>query len=439
MIRRITLFVALLFACAFSGYSADIYLRGEVNSWNAEDGWKFAEEGNGVYTLDLSGKSDLSGAFKIADANWSEVNYGGTGTLGIYYDFSLQKGGENIYFNSEITYSKLTLTIGESATLRAEGKYAVPEKLYMIGSVNGMVWNPTVGTELTLDAETGIFSGELYATADEAEFAFTTTLGADENDWATMNASRFGAPDNSTYVLAGREYGVSQNDQNNFKLNYTDTYVVSVNMAKRSVALRLKNAPEQLWLIGNIAGKGFSDLIVEGNNSYELTKADNAPVFSIENVEVSEASEGDGYGYLAFVSNLAAFDTEWDYVNNYRYGPAVANAEITVGEAAAIGNNGDKSYRLAAGVYDFTVDFENNTVLVETTSSGVDAISGNAEAAKVVASDGLISIVGASSAVSVYTAAGSAVAVGSHASEFSVEPGLYIVVVDGKAIKVLVR
>ena len=61
------------------------------------------------------------------------------------------------------------------------------------------------------------------------------------------------------------------------------------------------------------------------------------------------------------------------------------------------------------------------------------------EAAGVIAADGQIRIVGDAATVSVYNAAGQTVAVNSAERTFAVARGMYVVVVDGKATKVIVR
>ena len=73
----------------------------------------------------------------------------------------------------------------------------------------------------------------------------------------------------------------------------------------------------------------------------------------------------------------------------------------------------------------------------ESESSGVEQVG--AEAAGVIAADGQIRIVGDAATVSVYNAAGQAVAINSAERTFAVARGMYVVVVDGKATKVIVR
>ena len=94
------------------------------------------------------------------------------------------------------------------------------------------------------------------------------------------------------------------------------------------------------------------------------------------------------------------------------------------------------------GGYDF--DFANLQLIVNlkdmtvtgTMSSGVSQIKvGNAT---VTATNGTIRVDGGNT-TSIYNIAGQAIALGSKAKEFNVARGMYIVNVDGKATKVVVR
>ena len=62
-----------------------------------------------------------------------------------------------------------------------------------------------------------------------------------------------------------------------------------------------------------------------------------------------------------------------------------------------------------------------------------------AQTAKAVAGIGEIRIIGEANAVSIFNAAGQAVAVNSKDAQFFVASGIYVVVVDGKTTKVLVK
>ncbi len=88
----------------------DIYLRGDVNSWNADEAYKFkytgvSSFGEQMYELILT--DGLAGEFKIADSSWSEVNYGADATIAI-------DSTTEVFYNSS---ANLKSTIAESIKL----------------------------------------------------------------------------------------------------------------------------------------------------------------------------------------------------------------------------------------------------------------------------------------------------------------------------------
>ena len=96
-----------------------IFLRGDVNSWEASVNWEFQETGANTY--ELTNKT-LSGSFKVADANWSvSVNYGAGAQTYITADEPYTMfGGENpgnilIESGVSITCSKIILKIISSS------------------------------------------------------------------------------------------------------------------------------------------------------------------------------------------------------------------------------------------------------------------------------------------------------------------------------------
>lgn len=53
----------------------DIYLRGGMNGWGADEAWKLTSIDGNVYTL-ANVSIEVGTEFKIADASWGTVNYG---------------------------------------------------------------------------------------------------------------------------------------------------------------------------------------------------------------------------------------------------------------------------------------------------------------------------------------------------------------------------
>lgn len=73
----------------------------------------------------------------------------------------------------------------------------VPEALYLIGSINGGSWDPTVGVEMT--KADNVFTASAEVT-DNGYFAFTSVLGT----WDEVNANRYcGATGDGEELVAG--------------------------------------------------------------------------------------------------------------------------------------------------------------------------------------------------------------------------------------------
>lgn len=149
--------------------ASGIYLRGEVNSWGAVTDWEFSDEGDGVYTLY---DKTLSGAFKVADANWSSAcNYGSNGTsVMIDTPYSLVLGTNDNISCGGNTYvcKKIILTIANgSATLllQSDDDETGLTEVYVIGDNNGWNYMDTSGKlQLT---ENNIFTGQVTMSAGE--------------------------------------------------------------------------------------------------------------------------------------------------------------------------------------------------------------------------------------------------------------------------------
>ena len=108
--------------------ASGIYLRGEVNGWSATNDWEFSNEGNDTYVLY---DKELSGVFKVADANWSATcNYGSNGSAimtDIPYSLVLGENPGNISCGETFDCQRIVLTLAsEGATLLLESKTVEP-------------------------------------------------------------------------------------------------------------------------------------------------------------------------------------------------------------------------------------------------------------------------------------------------------------------------
>ncbi|MBQ3324239.1 MAG: T9SS type A sorting domain-containing protein [Muribaculaceae bacterium] len=149
--------------------ASGIFLRGEVNSWGAVAEWEFSDEGEGTYVLY---DKTLSGAFKVADANWSSAcNYGSNGTsVMIDTPYALVLGTNDNISCGGNTYvcKKIILTIANgSATLllQSDDDETGLTSVYVMGDNNGWNYMDASG-ELTL-TENNIFTGQVTMNAGD--------------------------------------------------------------------------------------------------------------------------------------------------------------------------------------------------------------------------------------------------------------------------------
>ncbi len=152
-----------------------IYLRGEVNSWEATSDWEFGIIGDGVYALY---DKRLSGSFKIADDSWSSAcNYGTNGSnILMDSEYSLVLGTDsNISCGSNAYLCKrILLTINsDGATLLLESDYSIDglTAVYVIGDNNDWNYMDASG-QLDLDETDGLFKGRVSLPASSDGFSY---------------------------------------------------------------------------------------------------------------------------------------------------------------------------------------------------------------------------------------------------------------------------
>lgn len=295
-----------------------------------------------------------------------------------------------------------------------------PASVYVIGQETG--WDPENGVKLT-KGENGVYTGTVTGPCN---FGITTVLSA---DWDVVNANRYGFEVDNTAVtlntampLVKAAGAIRVAEEGVFELT-VDLKNMTVLVAGEAPVVY----PEKLYLLGTVEPNAW-DPADETHVANPISDG----LYQIDNVSILAADEND-YGYFAFTSTPGT----WDDVNAHRYGPAVKDTELADKTMSAIGLNGDTSYKIKSGAYSITVDLGLNTIYAVRLGDNVNDAA--VEAAKVVAGIGEIRIIGEANAVSIFNAAGQAVAVNSKDAQFFVASGIYVVVVDGKATKVLVK
>jgi len=402
-------------------------------AWNADKSLMAMATGKGVVgiftvTKDEDGVPSFNKLY--------EFNTGcGTNTNAIAFDYA-----NNIYVasNSGELFKSFSLPreSGE-VVVAAPSKYDVsissdeyPAELYIIGSVTGQQWNPADGVKME-KGEEGVYTAQITTATASDNIGIVSVLDA---EWETVNANRWGfAEDNATVALGTAMPIVKGTGA--ICIGAVGTFDVTVDLKNMTILVEgepVVEYPETLYIIGNVT----EDVVFLPNVGKELVKDADANVYRAEDIQIYDNGES-GYGYFAFVEQLGADEEDWNTVNANRFGPAVSDTEITDGVAAEIGNNGDTSYKAKAGIYDFVVDLDNGTITITEKASGVDEVE---DTVAVVAGRGEIRIVGEpQGGVSIYNMSGQAIAVNSNETTFNVASGIYIVAVDGKTVKVMVR
>ncbi len=113
-------------------------------------------------------------------------------------------------------------------------------------------------------------------------------------------------------------------------------------------------ANAQCYVIGEAAGNsGWAP-----NEGVEIPATNDADIYSGP-IEIT------GNGYFAIANALTETADDWATLNSeYRFGPEVKDTEIVLGETTPMIHGIDASWKLTPGNYIFTVDFNENTLVV---------------------------------------------------------------------------
>lgn len=269
-----------------------------------------------------------------------------------------------------------TLTFDPAALTLTIAKYGGEVSVVKSYALKGTI---TTGTEEWVsipmtEGEDGTWSwtGDVKAGSFGVQYLEN---GIQQKWYASANeAAAIDAPGDYNATENGKNWTINLEGKMTFTYNPT-TLLLSVTGGSQSPV----GTPEKVYLIGN-----FGDTHWSTADPVEMTK--DGDKFSVE-TELKAAGTDTEDGYFSFVTAKGA---EWDNVNGSdRYGAKTKDEAITVStdveyEKFAVGVNASSanSWKLKAGTYVFTIDFEKGVVRVEPkTSTGVENISAAGEAA----------------------------------------------------------
>lgn len=382
------------------------------------------------YTIEPAGV-DFTDGFQIVDRSTNTVvaTHAAEGSASASYGTSLN--AEKV---DEFTATIYQYHCGQFA---AKYTFSLP-KMYILGQNEvGEAWNPTSGIAMTWESG-NVWSATVTTAPGRENLGFVSVLAEnnDEGGWTYVNGNRWGLENDKQEGALAEKLTVSKNS-NSINVG-VGTFFIRMNLDDNTLYI----APTKLYVIGT-SNKAEGHHWASDDDSYMAESNPETPgVFTFDPIDlkvegkaVGEEAEED-LAYFAFVTGI---DAEWGPVNNSRWCPDNKDGELTDNtDFTDFGKHYNGAFCIKNGAYKLTVDLNTKTVkAVYLTSSGVGQVG--AEAAGVIAADGQIRIVGDAATVSVYNAAGQAVAINSAERTFAVARGMYVVVVDGKATKVIVR
>lgn len=385
-----------------------------------------------LYTIEPSGTDYVDG-FVIVDRSTNKV----VATHEAEFATAARKPNGNSLTAEKVDEYTINIYQYVPGQMAAKYTFSLP-KMYILGQNEvGDAWNPTSGIAMTWESG-NVWSATVTTAPGRENLGFVSVLAEDNNSsgWDYVNGNRWGLENDKQEGALAEKLTVSKNS-NSINVG-VGTFFIRMNLDDNTLYI----APTKLYVIGT-SNKAEGHHWASDDDSYMAESNPETPgVFTFDPIDlkvegkaVGEEAEED-LAYFAFVTGI---DAEWGPVNNSRWCPDNKDGELTDNtDFTDFGKHYNGAFCIKNGAYKLTVDLNTKTVkAVYLTSSGVEQVG--AEAAGVIAADGQIRIVGDAATVSVYNAAGQSVAINSAERTFAVARGMYVVVVDGKATKVVVR
>ena len=403
----------------------EIYLRGDMNGWGTDSNYKFtAVDGDSYELKNVTMSKGVK--FKVADANWGSINYGGAGNVNANTSYTLTYNGNDLTLNQDIANATVKFTLS-TATLYIDDENADPDVPVLPDYSN--VWLHVGGAFNGYDFYNGGINPNEEGIATFNNLAIGTS-GFKVHIWTAEDGDVYyimDDPDGGTEVPTGEwvQYVIDGYDMYNTVAGATEGNVYNINFNFNTKELYVTLAdggdtpidptpdptlPDVVYLMGNVNEGGWAP-------DYGIEAVGNEGVYEWTNVVIGD--EYNGNGYFSFSTKLGAdWDADGPNTSN-RYGAVAGDTPVQAGGsyevvlyAVGVDASSCAAWMAPAGTYDFTLDLVNNTLKVsEGDTNAVSSI--NVE----------------NGAPVFYNLQGMKVA--------NPEKGLYIKVVNGKASKVM--
>ena len=391
--------------------------------------------GGTLYTVEPSGTNYYDG-FQIVNRATNEVvaTHEQEGTVENKHSYGTSLTAEVI---NETTVRIYQFHAGQYAA-QYTFTLPAPKVVYLLGTIEGAGnWSPTVGLEAK-ETSTDVYEADFNACPGK-NFKIATKIG----DWETVNNNIIGFETDNAYAVIGENtlkagggaIRIEEGGSYHVVINLTNAEAMTMTLTKKPVSA----FPDKFYVIGDIDGNAWKPSYGEA----VLMPTEQEGVYKTAG-KVTFNNAG-GNAYFSFATALGANDNDWNPVNANQWGAKAGNTKIVnqgdeslfYSQDATLGYFGSEhNYVVANGSYYIDINIINGTVTLYDGLSGVGSVK--ASAAKVYGCNGEIRVEGGNM-TSIYNAAGQTVALNSADKAFNVARGMYIVVVDGKAQKVIVK
>lgn len=321
-----------------------VLLRGDMNAWGTDI--EFTYDGSQRYSVMVTLDPGTYG-FKIADADWSAVNFGSSGTADIAPggSLTLASGGDNLSLTIDTTGNyvfALDASNPDSPVLSVRDE--VPfgaTAVFLRGDMNG--WDES--TELVYDT-----NGEYTVTVDLVAGTYGFKLAS--ADWSTVNLGAISAADAAVVLDTPEDLLPGSNDNLSIEITVDGRYVFTLDAYYPDTpVLTVTNAvpwgDTTLYLRGDMNGWGTDTAFgYDGSGVYSVT---------------TQLDVGT-YGF-----KVASDD--WTVPNLGATSAADANVELDVGETLVQDSQDNLSIVInRPGSYSFSLDALNRDAPVLTVS-----------------------------------------------------------------------
>lgn len=324
-------------------------------------------------------------------------------------------------------------------TMAAKYTFSLPKPtMYIIGQSEGSAWNPTDGIAMTWETD-NVWTATITTTSAAENLGFTTVLAEynDDGGWTYVNNNRYGLSTNDQDGALAENLTISKNT-NAVRVGI-GTFFIRINLNDNTLYI----APTKIYVIGNTNNNDDNHEWSPTDDSYMAESDPATPgVFRFNPIDMKvkgKAVGAEGADDLSYFALVTGLDEVWGVVNGSRWCPNNKDGNMTDGEVYTdFGKYSMGSFSIKNGAYDLVIDLNAKTIKATyLTATSVEKVTG--KTTRVVAGNGIISILGDAASVSVYNVAGQAVAIDTPLRTLNVARGMYVVMVDGKAEKVIVK